>query len=275
MNKVLLLIDFENLYMRSLHGEDIKLTEKGLEFLLDEMEKKHGEIDYDRVLVAAIWDNFKEEKMFFNTKGIEVIETIGKGKNIADGFLILKGYDFLLDKKDQFDTVILIGGDGVYVDLVSRFMKKRKNVVVYGWKDGINTTLEDFDKRSNFSLHTLNDFFDCGKDFEKALENSYFSHIAQPDEKEKEIIRTIAHFEKHWKKIWLFLVVERFTKKDDDLWKKFPNLREKTEAKNFMFECIDKGIFTKKKEYNEKFKKEVYTIKLNRSSEKVKIALKK
>lgn len=267
--------------MTPIKQNDIKPTAKGLTHLLTELRKK-GTIENKNILVSAVWSKFKTEKMYFETHGIETIDVIGQGKNIADGYLFFHGLTFFRENNEKFEQVVLIGGDGVYVPLVMEFLKRGKKVNIFGWKgkelnDGINPTYQMIsDSNDNLVVSYIEELFGFDSGLEELIEKGLFEGDVTT-EYERSIILFINSLQERGKgTIWKDGIAANFGK-NENFKRDFATLDTFVLGKSFLNDCVKQKILNEKLMFNPSKgrEKEELAIELNYDHKKVKKILRK
>jgi len=266
MGKTLLLMDFENLYVKLVESDKKEITPKGIRHLLKELKTKHPTIKNDNVVIAAVWENYEIQKRFFKDNALNVLDVSDTGKNVADSYLMIDGYEKFEEIKEEIENVVLVGGDGVYIRLVRHFLNNDKEVFLYSWEKSLNSSYERL-QENNDSLHifTLEKLFDPEGSIEKATVNNYFTEILVSP-KEKNLIRLVRSFTSG--DIWVRGVASMMAKNE----KKFPDFKGNVgKAENFIYECVNNGLFIQRK--GKRGGVPAFHIRLNKSNPKVKEVL--
>jgi len=277
--KTLVLWDLENLYMMPIVKYDMKPTNKGIKHFLNVLQTK-GTFEKNDIIVAAIWEKYPKEKMFLRTHNINTIDVMGEGKNIADGYLITEGLILFNERKDEFEQVILIGGDGVYFSLLSTFLQHEKDVILYGWEDvkgneNINKTYYQLKKSNeNFTIEPLEKVFEFEKGVEKLIEEGYFEGDVTTED-ERNIINYVFYNQERKEREIIKNGLAGLFGKNKEFVARYPSRKSFKAGEQLINSCIDQGIFTEYKKYDEDKKMNDNYIKLDLTHKKVVKTLKK
>lgn len=262
LGKVLVLFDYENFHVSASRDLKLSIQEKGLKFLFEHI-KSHASTNNNDIIVSADWDNFRLAKKFFQKNLVTMVEMIGNGSNIADGYLITSGllrYE-QMKKENTVELVIIISGDGVYTGLVEHCLRNGSKVIIYSWEHAFSSALEINEDVTTYMLDNV-----FGINEGKHLSERYFEAFLVTNAEYAIIARVL---NSKYNDIYFKKTVRDIVRasNSDERYKEF-DTEEK--AKAFLNNCKDQGIFNKTKKLGSKGLNEITVFELNHNSEKVK-----
>jgi hypothetical protein len=239
MSKLLVVIDFENLFMGGMQHYNLALTQVGIKKLF-EVISVHGEILPKNIVVAACWQDYRTYETYFGDSMNDVVRFAEKGKNVADGYLIVHGVLKYEQNKNDYETVILVAGDGVYSGLIRHALTDGKKVVVYSWEKSKNKIYKIND---NMDIKILEDVFEISKG-EEATRGYFISGDATEAEKGLMSFINNAREKSAFHTYFANTVIRRSAVSDQ----RYKGLDTFEKACEFIDDCESQGIITIKRE---------------------------
>lgn len=258
----IILIDYENLY-KGANRHDLKLTDVGFESLVEHYIEKYNGKD-ELVLVSCCYANFDGALSLVQSLDYKPIDAIEKGDNMADGYLIAYGVKEIIEKRNEIDTLVLIGGDGIYSSLLRVAASFVNKIVVVSWKDSLSDKLETVKKKIT-DVEVIEESFDL----EERKADGWFEYYAITAV-EEEIIRFLLRSERAngFQLVPLANVILNWTT---------PSVQSQfNQDYNAIFKYLNDcasndGFLQKHRAPAEKGNREVWWVKLKRNHPKVKL----
>lgn len=228
---ILMLIDFENIYIPSIKQYELQITESGLDKLI-ELASIDKKLDNSNILVFAFWDHYKLYKQYFTNSFYSVIDVSEDGESCADGYLIVNGMAKLSQQKDDIDEVILFGGDSVYSGLVRYLLSIGKKVKIYSWKNSYYSKLRI---NRNVEVFYIDDVLNV-KERDDCVKDGYFTSSVLSDG-EKAVIKRFLTTKFDY--LYLTTTANDILKSTDI---GFNDINLYQDAIDFLYRCVDNGI---------------------------------
>ncbi|MCU7757199.1 hypothetical protein PNF35_31010 [Bacillus cereus] len=159
--RALVLIDYENLFMGA-GDEGFELTHDGFEYFISYLNDIYDIQDEMSRVVCRYRDYDSYFQNFVESLSLVAVNAIDKGKDVADGYLIVDGILKLNEMHENIDEVVIVGGDNVYTGLVRTIINKfKKNVKIIAWEATIASSLDEIN-RNKVTIQNVEAIFEIG-----------------------------------------------------------------------------------------------------------------
>jgi hypothetical protein len=256
---ILLLIDFENLFMTAAKQYELLMTEQGVEAVI-EMVRGEMQLEDENIFVFAYWDHYKRFKEHFSNTFRSVGEVYESGESCADGYLIVRAIEELATSKDSFDEVVIIGGDSIYSALVRFALRIRKKVRIVAWKISFYEKLKI---NQSVAVSYLEDMFSLTQK-DECIKQGYFTSSVISDA-ERAIIRRLLTTKFDY--LYLTTTANEIISSQELAYK---DITEYPDAMNFLKHCEHNGILMIERVTGHRDGEPIQALFLNRENTKVK-----